>query len=52
VIVVADASPLIALERIGQLSLLIGMVGQVANPRAVLGEILQRGPGLAQALPA
>jgi predicted nucleic acid-binding protein len=28
------------------------MFGQVAIPRAVLGEIFQRGPSLAQALPA
>ena len=37
--VVADASTLIGLSRIGQLSLLSGFYGQVIIPRAVYDEV-------------
>ncbi len=37
--VVADASTLIGLSRIGQLSLLSGLYGQVIMPRAVYDEV-------------
>jgi predicted nucleic acid-binding protein len=39
-IVVSDSSPLIALARIGHLSLLREMYGQVAVPQAVYGEVV------------
>jgi len=38
--VVVDASTLIGLSRIGQLSLLAGLYGQVIMPRAVYDEVV------------
>jgi predicted nucleic acid-binding protein len=51
VIVVADASPLIALARIGQLRLLPSIYDFVHIPSAVHLEIIRRPPGFAEGLP-
>ena len=50
--VVVDTSPLIALERIGQLDLLRELYGQVVRPQSVLAELLagQRRYGLSAEL--
>jgi hypothetical protein len=42
IVVVADASPLIALERIGQLGLLKALFEEVLIPPAVAGEVAPR----------
>jgi predicted nucleic acid-binding protein len=44
-LVVADATPLIALAKIGQLDLLPGFFGNVLVPGAVYGEIVLAGAG-------
>jgi hypothetical protein len=44
--VVADSSSLIHLEKIGQLTLLEGLFGEVAIPRAVAGEVARTLPEL------
>jgi len=49
--VVADASPLIALARIGRLDLLRRLYPSIDIPRAVLAELVGRPPGLGASLP-
>jgi len=51
VIVVADTSPFIALERIGQLSLLPALYEEVVIPEAVRDELAPFSPGLARQWP-
>jgi uncharacterized protein len=52
VIIVADASPLISLARIGRLTLLPALYDSVQIPRAVHREIIRRPPGFQGGLPA
>ena len=50
-ILVADASPFIALERIGRLDLLATLYEEVVIPEAVYAELAPRSPAFQAGLP-